>query len=502
MFIYHFYSLNGEALQVPQEWQPAWLLIEQLNPEKDNVDLRLQSQPLTLHKQQLNDQWQWLAAWQRCGAGHYVLSLNGETQHISILPNKISSAAFEQLLLDLQQHLAPAVALALQQCGALAGITIQPFSSNSLPEELNRLRRAINGDAKVMGLRQLLPQLARHPQHTLQTHTHWQKRELARRPLIQQWAQQLKVSNLDAQQRPLQVLNQNYAMTLDVAENRFVKFYLYLLQQRLRRLHGLATAQQAVWQEETGALERFIQHAQHSTFLRQVHLPQQMPSINSQILLKHPVYRAILENYLQFQHSLSANLDLQIPELDVPLENLPKLYQHWCCLQVMLCVLEMAATLNYRVCSQNLCRRSQTAWYVKILPHGQTLLELEQKNTGKRVCLIPERSYRSESVSFLQRPDLTLEMTQVDGTYTLYLFDAKYKLDSNAARPQKVDIDKMHAYRDAIRPQGKPAVRYAAILYPGELQNYDAGLQALPADPAHSERLREALLKVLQQGLA
>ena len=57
----------------------------------------------------------------------------------------------------------------------------------------------------------------------------------------------------------------------------------------------------------------------------------------------------------------------------------------------------------------------------------------------------------------------------------LFVFDPKYKLDSEGhdeesltGRPHKTDIDKMHAYRDAIRGEGgKRVIEYAAILYPG-----------------------------------
>ena len=56
----------------------------------------------------------------------------------------------------------------------------------------------------------------------------------------------------------------------------------------------------------------------------------------------------------------------------------------------------------------------------------------------------------------------------------LILFDPKYKLDSETngepgdGKPKKVDIDKMHAYRDAIRlADGDRVIRYAATNYPG-----------------------------------
>ena len=65
-------------------------------------------------------------------------------------------------------------------------------------------------------------------------------------------------------------------------------------------------------------------------------------------------------------------------------------------------------------------------------------------------------------------------------------------------RPRKVDIDKMHAYRDAIRTgSGGVVVTAAAILYPGESQTYSTGLAAIGAVPGRSDEARGAIRMVL-----
>jgi PD-(D/E)XK nuclease superfamily len=58
---------------------------------------------------------------------------------------------------------------------------------------------------------------------------------------------------------------------------------------------------------------------------------------------------------------------------------------------------------------------------------------------------------------------------------------------------KKVDIDKMHAYRDAIRDQsGTRVVRYAATLYPGPELHYAEGLEK-PLEKKIEALMREAL---------
>ena len=108
----------------------------------------------------------------------------------------------------------------------------------------------------------------------------------------------------------------------------------------------------------------------------------------------------------------------------------------------------------------------------------------------------------------LDYPDVVLEVERPGGEIDVYLLDPKYKLDSEAesatqsARPKKVDIDTMHAYRDSIRDDtGRRVVRFAATLYPGPTVDFGPGLEAISAVPSQDEelnaRLRSAILPAL-----
>jgi predicted component of viral defense system (DUF524 family) len=110
-----------------------------------------------------------------------------------------------------------------------------------------------------------------------------------------------------------------------------------------------------------------------------------------------------------------------------------------------------------------------------------------------------------------------IEVAAVDRPPVLLLFDPKYKLESDeqtqtaeteedvqvpAGQPKKIDIDKMHAYRDAIRTQSdERVVEYAAILYPGPEVLYPLGIEALTADPLRPELLRQRLRTVIAGAL-
>jgi predicted component of viral defense system (DUF524 family) len=106
-----------------------------------------------------------------------------------------------------------------------------------------------------------------------------------------------------------------------------------------------------------------------------------------------------------------------------------------------------------------------------------------------------------------------VEVRAPGGQLRRYVFDPKYKLDtdqrdSGNVWPKKEDIDKMHAYRDALRgPQNERVVSCAAILYPGPTVEFPAGedgkpeVAALSADPEDASLLDASLRQILRVAL-
>ena len=111
-------------------------------------------------------------------------------------------------------------------------------------------------------------------------------------------------------------------------------------------------------------------------------------------------------------------------------------------------------------------------------------------------------------MSFLQRPDIAIEVVRNGLISHIVILDPKYKLQSEeldgeqvGGRPKKSDIDAMHSYRDSIRDHanGHRLVSYAAIIYPGPEMEFSSGLAALSADPAASGQLRSRLSDLFQE---
>jgi predicted component of viral defense system (DUF524 family) len=351
----------------------------------------------------------------------------------------------------------------------------------------------------------------------LQSYEPWVARERARRPHPARLAQALAHGhNLDADRRPARVLDTRVEHTADIYENRLVNAFCHQVNQRLRRLLRVAesphrTGTTALVADTTSLLDRLGRARRQASFLDQVSLPAHLPTRLTMVLLNRPPYRAALEGFLELHRS--AAVRLEEPALEAPLENLPQLYQVWGTLEVLLALLDVAAGLGYQVRAQHLIGRDAGGVYVRILPDGEPALMLVHPEHQTVVKLIPERSYGRRgplrSISFQQRPDIAVEVQTPGDAPRVYLFDPKYKLDSELldaeysdGQPKKVDIDKMHAYRDAIRdPAGRRMVQYAAVLYPGPPVRYDPGIEALPAYPGAGPLLAQCLREVLAVAL-
>ncbi|MBD2502092.1 hypothetical protein H6G83_15980 [Anabaena azotica FACHB-119] len=158
--------------------------------------------------------------------------------------------------------------------------------------------------------------------------------------------------------------------------------------------------------------------------------------------------------------------------------------------------------------------KDKTGIFVRVFPNGKPIIVLSHPQQETIVKLIPERTYNISgeiySSSHAKRPDIALEIQLANGSHLVYIFDPKYKLESEnqdnisrKSKPIRQDIDKMHAYSHAIRDsKGRQVVNYAAILYPGTHKTYpNAQIEALPAYPGNEAELRTHLRRILTQAL-
>jgi hypothetical protein len=502
-----FLDPSGQVIPTAPEWRPAYLDLERPPEEWGRVVVRRNGAELPVLLRRLGGQPRLVAEWPRSDPGRYALAVEFEgiveRQEILVPPRKIGQASFGRLLEELDARLPTAIALALQRCGALAGTRILPPAESTFAQELHRLRRAVEGTDARPGLMAVFAELARDSHRVLRTDELWARAERARRPHPGRLALAVaRPHNLGENGWPTRVVDQRVEHTHDVYENRLVKAYADEVAARLRRLGRalVAAGQSVLGASANRLLEQLGRALREASFLDDVAPLTQAPTQLTMVLLRRPPYRAAFEGYLELHRSATVRLDE--PRLDAPLENLPALYQAWGTLLVVAALLDAAADTGFAVQAQQLVRRSAGGFFVRVLPDGHPAVELTRGTPPTVVRLIPECSFRAtgelRSSTYVQRPDVVVEIRRPDQPPLLYIFDPKYKLDGEAMEttddaeiapvaggPKKVDIDKMHAYRDAIRAaDGSRAVAYAAILYPGPHVTFPgAEIEAISAIP-------------------
>ncbi len=511
-----FLDQAGRPIGGPLEWVPALIKLD-VDPEHwADVTLSVQGQNVSARLEKIAGEEQIIVPWPRAGTGTYKLTLSGDGRHeykvIKVRPRKISEEAYGDLIDDLENRLPVSIALALQNAGALSGVSITASHETTLAQEVKRLGRAVRGiEGQRPGLASVLNELSTDPHRILKSEHHWVKREKARRPVASALVQAIiKGGNLDELGRPQKVLDQRVEHTFDVYENRLLKMFHHQVLLRLRKLRSAAAARNlANLLGHIDELNREVRQGRiAASFLDEITLPTVLPMNLTMVLLRRAPYRAALEGFLEFNRGMVIQLDQEI--IEAPLENLPALYQTWNTFVVIETLLDLARDHGLEVIAQRLTHRRAGEIFVKILPDGRPALILRDPQNGTKVSLTPEFSIRHggrqfRSVSFTQRPDIVVTVEKPEEATRMLVLDPKYKLDSEFSQdgesdgqPKKEDIDKMHAYRDAIRsPDGSQPVVCAGILYPGGDVSFGNEIAAISALPGQADSLKERIRDIV-----
>jgi PD-(D/E)XK nuclease superfamily/Domain of unknown function (DUF2357) len=503
---FRFLSEEGVPQKGPLEWARAQIAVDCPAGSLAAARLSRNDTPLPLSERVINGSVELVADWPLSGAGHYELQLElgGELVEVSrwtVEPAKLSAAAFWDLLDDLENRLPVTVALTMQKLGAFAGVRlIQPAGASSVAEEIARLRRVVTKTAAGPGLAWILREIGQDPHQVLADVEMWVPAERARRVSATGLVRAVALGSNTAPGVPDRLPDNRVEATVDVYENRLLKAFVEQVELRLRRLRPLLSASNSnSLTHELDALERELYAARsQASFLLEVGRLGQTPTNVTMVLIKKPAYRKLLEAFLDFRSRTAVRLNE--PALEAPLENLPSLYETWGVLHAIRAILELGAENGYRIKRNELFRHGPVGSWIEVLPNGRPAVILERSSDDRTISVVPQRTYSTvgnglKSITYPQRPDLSVEVVRPQNPTEIYLIDPKYKLESEPSteapsdgKPKKVDIDKMHAYRDAIRDQqGKRIVKFAGILYPGPRQIFTPGLAALSAVPGGTE---------------
>ncbi len=513
-----FVDASGQPIDTPREWEPSTLEVG-VTPEEweaQGAQLKLQGEAFGSAKATPSWKGGVSVEWPRSGPGNYLIELESPSGSASIAftirSGKLNREALAGTIDALESGLPTSIAVGLQRLGALQGLRLLPRRESTLAQELLRLRRAVRGTSGRPGLAQALRSISRDPYRIFRNDDVWMRADRVRRPQPARLALAVAAAgNVNEEGELRKLIDQRVRHTADVYENRLLKTFAREVATRIRRLLAEVVEREAVL-AELEALGNELRSAERAaTFLAEVDTPRDLPIVLTMVLLNRPEYRAVLDGLVEFRRSVAVHLEDDA--LDAPLENLPYLYQRWCLLELVDAVTQAAGERGFRVVEERLSRRRQAALFIEVLPGGRPLVRYRHDESGTEATLTHERTFGRtrwpRSVSFPQRPDIVLEVRAFDSAPRLFVFDPKYKLDSEdrdddeeglTGRPKKSDIDKMHAYRDAIRGEDdQRVVEYAAILYPGPSQPFGDDVAALGAVAGREGGFRRDLDAVLKR---
>lgn len=255
---------------------------------------------------------------------------------------------------------------------------------------------------------------------------------------------------------PLRINETKYEDTIDVAENRFYKYFLELVYDFINRLlkkinDGYAHDKLKIYKNE---LNYYLSQKYFKGISRLNHIP-----LNSQVLQKKEGYRDILSYYLMFEFGFKLKWKELSDELKGHEKKVFELYEYWCYFKL---IEIMEIICDMKVSFEDIFMFTDDGMSLKLnegicrtFNYKGCKVKLLYNKTFKR----SDDDYKSYSVQL--RPDYSLEVNANDKTYYIH-FDAKYKMYVGSETFKNEDIVKMHAYKDAISN-----TIGAYVLYPG-----------------------------------
>lgn len=294
-------------------------------------------------------------------------------------------------------------------------------------------------------------------------------------PLQQTYLAQVLKEKTKQSLFPVRAAKQRKYLTLDTLENRFIKFFLRLLQEKIESLQvALSDGMVCYFNPHVGEnldllrkkIGQFLSHNMWQDVGEMRFVP-----VNSQILQRKDGYRQLFSLYSLLQLATYCDfLAIDFTEL-VGTQDVPTIYEYWCFFQVkeiMDSFSPMRKTtkiinenpltheLSPGLCIEYTC--GAELFFNKSYGGSAGYNSLEKTSP----CLPNGVSY-----SHTLRPDIVVAQNGQK-----LIFDAKYKGkfpglycegdDGTIQRWKDEDLDKMHTYRDAIF-----GVMGSFILYPG-----------------------------------
>lgn len=310
--------------------------------------------------------------------------------------------------------------------------------------------------------------------------------------------------------------------TADFYEHRLLKRLLTVLIGRARRIGGAAASLAARLERSEYAqarLERARRIAEGCDAairrLRELRAAPLLAEVEelgafrgpTPLLQRDPAYREVYRTWLALHRA--PFITLTSPLFDIPVADLPHLYEAWCALIVASAMLALGSLQEQRLVTSSSPADSPaddldlTVALAEDLPllrvaRGDTTLTLRYQPRYRPLARERSASGPRSPLGSLDRhtrvPDLAIEVERPGTPLRVFVLDAKYRLEADGGVPQDA-LAEAYAYLGAIGAAGERRTLGAALLYPGRgaPERYPSGVGAIPLLPGETDHLAAEL---------
>ncbi|MFZ6849040.1 DUF2357 domain-containing protein [Undibacterium sp. RuRC25W] len=298
--------------------------------------------------------------------------------------------------------------------------------------------------------------------------------ELASNPLSLEWSRGGPLANRFLGYTPVRVPIIEPKINYDIPENQYVKAFLIGLAGRIDEISNKLGEGSSALQKDLGAARDYIFSALSVSLWKSVTDSKVIPY--SMIMQQRAGYRDFSEATSKFglEATLARSL-MTSEELGGELKPVWHLYQIWCCIQLIKSInvacrrtedesIEQIFSVSDWRSDIRSGKKPLVSW-TSNTPSGDTLVELFYNKEFNRSRA--QETNWDESYSLIYIPDISVAITSPHAKSWLH-FDAKYRVDrkifADSIKVDKAknrDIEKMHAYRDALL-----GTRGSYVLYP------------------------------------
>lgn len=317
-------------------------------------------------------------------------------------------------------------------------------------------------------------------------------------------------------------------LSLDTPENRFIKMVLERCQRELSQFIARAKSINKEAKDERLSEAFFTELSSWQKPLQQSLAQPLFAEVGdftgsereSLVLHQRAGYAGVYRVWQQLKRYLT----VLGKSANISLKSVAELYEVWCLLEVR----EQLMALGFREDSAQQAKLSR-AGFERLLDDGQGAAFCFSRTDGMTLRLAHEPLITQLGKSSFgqiyawtnnHKPDILLEATFPSGEKVTWVFDAKYRIDTNNngvdLAPEDA-INQMHRYRDALihvqphsnnKLKSRPVIG-AFVLYPGWFSSQDGvnpyadaiesvGIGAFPVLPCQENKwLRQFLAKQL-----